>query len=119
MAACQLPYHGRRKTVAWAIDRGRRRGLDFFSLLSDSDQAKFAALFARLGDEGQIFSHEKFRNEGNGIYCFKISGQRMACFMTGTAVYITHGFIKGPDRTQREEVRKAERIRARHQQGES
>lgn len=84
-----------------------------------SDQAKFAALFARLAEEGQIFNNEKFRNEGNGIYCFKISGRRMPCFMAGSDVYITHGFIKGPDRVQREEMRRAERIRASHQKGGS
>ena len=117
MASFLLPYRGRRKTVDWALDQGRRRGLDFYSLLSDADQAKFAALFVRLADEGQIFNQEKFRNEGSGIYCFKIAGQRLACFFEGNGVYITHGFGKGSIRVHGVEMKRAQRIRTSHEQG--
>lgn len=90
------------------------RGKDYFDDLTTADQAKIWALIERMGDTGEIRNVEKFRHEGDGLYCFKSFKRRLMCFLDGNDVVITHGFTKKRDRLDKRELDRAKRIREHH-----
>lgn len=95
----------------WAQDGRRFRGKKYLDGLPDRERAKVEALLERMGDRGEIRNVEHFRNEGDGIYCFKRYQQRLPCFFDGRDVVITHGFTKKQDALSAGELARAKRIR--------
>ncbi len=75
---------------------------------SGADAKKFAHLLMMLGDTGSIRNEQKFRNEGDKIYCFKPQPHRFLCFFFEKGkIIITNAFIK-----KQQKLPKAERERA-------
>jgi hypothetical protein len=108
-----LAYAGQVKTVIWAADAsGRRHGQEYFDDLPDKERAKIEALLHWMGDRGEIRNKEKFRPEGDGVFCFKSGLHRLPCFFDGKNVVITHGFHKRHPKMPSEERVRAVRIRA-------
>lgn len=102
------------RVVSYAlVSGGNAPGLDFFRGLDIRDQMKMLKLFEMLGERGSIFNKEKFKAiEGTKFYEFKSKQIRMPCYQGGLIWIVTHGFIKKTDKIDREEIRRAERIRA-------
>ncbi len=76
-------------------------------------QAKFAALFAWLGDQGRIWNERKFKHltGSERIFEFKADNGRILCFFfVGKRVILTHGFRKQGDKTPKGEIERAEAI---------
>ena len=89
-------------------------GSEYLETLSESGQNKFEAILERLAEVGHISNTEKFNSEGDGIWFIKIHGHRLACFKhVGDWIVITSGFKKDPkDKTRKQQVERAARIRA-------
>lgn len=75
---------------------------------SGVDAKKFAHLLMMMGDIGGIRNEQKFRNEGDKIYCFKPQPHRFLCFFIEKGkVIITNAFMK-----KQQKLPKAEKERA-------
>ena len=77
-------------------------------------QAKFAALFAWLGDQGRIWNERKFKHltGSEQIFEFKAEDGRILCFFFfGKRVVLTHGFRKQGDKTPKGEIERAEAMK--------
>lgn len=76
-----IAYEGKEYIIEWYFnDNGKSESLAYFKALSDDRQKKLARLFLLLGESGKIFNLEKFRYEGDQIYVFKSSPDRLFCF---------------------------------------
>ena len=76
-----------------------------------SVQQKFAALFARMGDQGKIWNEQKFKHltETEQIFEFKVDDGRILCFFFfGKRLILTHGFQKKGDKTPKREIERAQ-----------
>lgn len=105
-------YAGKAKRIVWYVDKGgTANGKEFYDTLSTADQVKFEAPFRYLGDHGRITNKEKWRHEGDGIWALKIFKQRLAAFIDGDIVVITHGYIKKRDAIPPGELQRARRLR--------
>ncbi|MEW6234081.1 MAG: type II toxin-antitoxin system RelE/ParE family toxin [Candidatus Omnitrophota bacterium] len=104
-----IAYKGPCYTVEWYHDdRGRNEVLEYFNDLSVERQRKFMVLIRRIGDAGKIFDKTKFRNEGDGIYAFKLHPDRFLCFFfSGRKIIITNAFEKKTDKLPMSEKQKA------------
>jgi len=81
---------------------------------SASMQAKFAALFTWLGDQGRISNERKFKHltDSNQIFELKADDERILCFFfSGQRVILTHGFRKKGNKTPKSEIERAERLK--------
>src|SRR5664279_2897330 len=86
---------GASRRLVWGADSsGRLRARAYFEKLEDRERAKFEALFRRLASTGEIKNKEQFVKEGNGIFCFKRHGMRIACFFDDRDVVLIYGFGK-------------------------
>ena len=82
--------------------------------LNTKHQAKFAALFERLGDIGKIYNEQKFKHltESEQIFEFKVDNKRvLSFFFVGRRVILTHGFEKKSQKTPRNEITRAEKLK--------
>lgn len=76
-----------------------------------SHQQKFAALFARMEDQGKIWNERKFKHlaETDQIFEFTVEADRFLCFfIVGRRLILTHGFRKAGDKTPKGEIARAE-----------
>lgn len=88
--------------LVWGADTaGRRRGEQFYDQLDDTDRISFDVLFDRMAATGRITNDTKFKNEGKGLWVFKIPRKRLACFYAGHALVLIDGFTKKTDRDSR------------------
>ena len=81
---------------------------------SDAMQAKFAALFAWMGDHGRIVNERKFKHltGSDQIFEFKTGDGRILCFFFfGRRIILTHGFRKKGDKTPKGEIERAETLK--------
>ncbi len=77
-------------------------------------QAKFAALFAWMGDHGRINNERKFKHltDSDQIFEFKAGQGRVLCFFfVGQRIILTHGFKKKGDNTPPREIERAEGLK--------
>lgn len=87
---------------------------EWLESLSQSQQAKFAALFAWMGDQGRIANERKFKHltGSDQIFEFKADDGRILCFFfSGRRIILTHGFRKKGDKTPKGEIERAEGIK--------
>ena len=88
--------------------------IEFLEKQPQSKQAKFAALFARIGDHGKIMNEQKFKHLSNTsqLFEFKVSDKRvLSFFVVGKRLILSHGFTKKKDKTPRSEIMRAELIK--------
>jgi hypothetical protein len=114
-----VAVRGRRLTVEWAVDnRGRTPALEFFKSLSRADRQKVIALFKRLADAGDIASREHFKclgRSGEGLWEFKRFQIRfLGDYRSGGRFLVAHRVVKKKDALDPEEIRRAVRILAEH-----
>lgn len=87
---------------------------DWLETQSDALQAKFAALFAWMGDQGRISNERKFKHltDSDQIFEFKADDGRILCFFFyGRRIILTHGFRKKGDKTPKGEIGRAEALK--------
>lgn len=91
-----VAYKGKEFTIEWYFDsQGKSIALNYFEKLSKDRKKKLVHLFYVLGDVGKIFNEEKFRYEGDQIYAFKTSPDRLlSFFFDGSKVVITNAYEK-------------------------
>lgn len=107
-----VAYSGTRLRVVFAVcTDGSSPAKGFFEQLAQSDQAKLLAMFRMLGETGQLRNREKFKKILGPLFEFKSFQIRMPCFFDGSAVVITHGFVKKQNSIPNSEIEKAERIK--------
>ncbi len=90
---------------------------DYFECCDDVTQASLLFLVKRIADTGRIYDETKFRIEDrqNKIYCFKPKKERFFCFFfTGKKIIITSAYTKKRQKFDRNELRKAIRIRNKY-----
>jgi mRNA-degrading endonuclease RelE of RelBE toxin-antitoxin system len=105
---------GSQRPILWGADaRGRYHGKDYYDELSETEQAKVAALAQRMADHGRIHNQTRFTKETETLYCFKSGQHRFPCFFDEGNVVILAGFRKKTDWDKRlkRELKKAERHR--------
>lgn len=81
---------------------------------SEALQAKFAALFAWMGEQGRIANERKFKHltASDQIFEFKADNGRILCFFFfGKRIILTHGFLKKGDKTPKGEIARAETLK--------
>lgn len=79
--------------------------------LSRGSEQKFAALFVRMGETGQIWNDRtcKHVTETDQLFEFKVDANRIPCFFfIGRRLILTHGFRKSGDKTPTREMERAE-----------
>ena len=108
-----LIYVGEKFSLEWYYDKnGKSIGYEYFEKTTREQKRKFFILAKRMGDFGQIFDINKFRNEGDGIYAFKPQPDRYLSFFTdGKKVIITNGFTKKSDKLPESEKKLAIKYR--------
>ncbi len=96
-------------TIEWYIDHnGYSQAFDYFEKLSEIQQDKILALFKVMANMGKIWNETKFRNEGDGVYAFKIDQDRFLCFFfRGGKIIITNAFTKKSQKMPTKEKNKA------------
>ncbi len=106
-------YKGKFFTLEWYFNsRGKSAVLEYFNELSLDRKKKLLKLIETMGDVGQIFNKEKFRNEGDQIYAFKPVPDRFLCFFVkGSKIIITNAFEKKTDKLSPTEKDKALKFR--------
>jgi hypothetical protein len=76
-----LVFEGKVFDIEWYFtEREESQAKEYFEELEDGQQNKAMNLFKLMGNIGKILNKEKFRNEGSGIYAFKIKQDRFLCF---------------------------------------
>jgi len=85
--------------------------------LNKKARGHFTKLFERMCDHGKIEDGTKFKRLHGDIWEFKSNThkRRITCFIEKNAIYLVHIFKKKEDKTPRQEVHFAERIRDEHQ----
>jgi hypothetical protein len=104
-----IAYEGEVFTIEWYFGpTGKSQALAYYESLSFAEKAKLEFLFRMLGDTGKIRSIEKFRDEGDQIYAFKLQPQRFLCFFyRGSKIIVTNAFEKKQDKMPPREKEKA------------
>jgi len=118
----EIPDHlvvlrGSSRTIAYAQDAaGRCPARDFLESRScpDKDKRALSHAFNCLASEGFIRNDTRFKKERDQIWCFKSYQIRIAAFQHGATWFLTHGFVKQRDRVLKQELDRADRIRAEH-----
>ena len=107
---------GPMKTVVAAVRSNEKSpARDFLESLWQRDRpafTKFRALFEKIAKTGLIRNTTQFRKEEGDIWSFKHGQCRIACFQDGRCWVLTHGFEKKRGRWRKEDLKKAENIRA-------
>jgi phage-related protein len=108
-------YRGRRLDVYYLVDGTRAYARDFvYGELTRSEQSQVVALVQRIADQGDLDNMEQFRqlHGYSNLYEFKRFSVRLMCFFDGRGrIVLTHGFKKKTDRTPRQEIDRALRLR--------
>jgi hypothetical protein len=108
----RVAHAGKLGRVLWLADRsGDFLGQEYYNGLDRVDRAKFRARFERLTEFGRITNQEHFNNEEDGIWCFKASAHRLACFLDQSDAIVTHGFRKQSQKMPPTQKARAVRLR--------
>lgn len=111
----RLVYQGAELTVEFYVRlSGEALAEEWLESMPGSVQQKFAALFAWIGDHGRINNETKFKHLSgtDQIFEFKASGGRILCFfVVGKRLVLTHGFKKKSDKTPKNEIEMAEKLK--------
>lgn len=104
-----IAYEGPEYIIEWHCDENQKsQPLEYFEKLDNNSKRKVLNLFRLMGEMGQVHNIEKFRNEGDGIYAFKIHPSRFLCFFyTGKRIIITNAFTKKTQKMPKKEKDKA------------
>lgn len=104
-----LVFEGKVFDIEWYFtEREESQAKEYFEELEGGQQDKAMNLFQLMGNVGKILNKEKFRNEGNHIYAFKIKPDRFLCFFAeDKRVIITNGFTKKTDKLPKNEKERA------------
>ena len=105
----KIAFKGKKYTIEWFINRnGNSQAFEYFENSTEKEQDKAIALFKFMANIGMIYNIEKFRNEGDGIYAFKISQSRYLCFFfRGGKIIITNAYTKKSTKIPPKEKQKA------------
>ena len=105
---------GRKCNVEWALDAsGRMPAQEYYSELTENEQAKFLAVAKRLA-EGETLNLEKFRKlKGLSLFEIKFGPHRfLGDFRRGGRFLIAHGARKPGPKLHASDFKIAERIMA-------
>lgn len=104
-----IAYAGEKFTIEWYFDaKDKSQPLEYFEDITESQQDKFLFLLKTMGDIGKVNNKEKFRNEGDGIYAFKVHPDRYLCFFfKDQKIIITNAFAKKQKKLPKKEKNKA------------
>jgi phage-related protein len=102
-------FKGIKFSIEWYVDhRGYSQPFEYFEKSSKLQQDKTLALFEFMANHGRIFNREKFNNEGDDIYAFKINQDRYICFFfKGGKIVVTNAFIKKSQKMPSKEKERA------------
>ncbi len=105
-------FKGIKFTIEWFVDhKGYSQPFEYFDKSSKLQQDKTTALFKYMANHGKIFNREKFNNEDDDIYAFKINQDRYLCFFfKGGKIIVTNAFIKKSQKIPPREKERALRI---------
>ena len=98
---------------AWRPSLQKSLVVEWLEKQSQKDQAKFSALFVRMGNQGKIYNEQKFKHlTDTQLYEFKVDDKRiLSFFVWDRRIILTHGFAKKSKKTPRNEILRAEIIR--------
>lgn len=105
-----IAYHGKIYQIEFYCEKNGKCQPKEYMLekFSGVEVKKFAHLLMMMGDTGRIRNQQKFRNEGDKIYCFKPQPHRFLCFFVeGGKIIITNAFMK-----KQQKLPRTEKIRA-------
>jgi phage-related protein len=111
----KIAFVGVGARIVWA---GSHRFLaeDYLNGLEIQAKSRAEALFKKMAAEGKIWNEEKFRHEGDGIYCFKPQGHRFPSFRDGNDYVVTHGFKKQSGKMPQNEMDRAKEARRQYKE---
>jgi hypothetical protein len=112
-----VAYPGSRFTIEYAVLKdGSVPGREFLAGQDSRWRAQLLRLYELMGDSGSIRNPEKFSKLEGDFFEFKAYQIRMIFyFRRDRRVVITHGCIKKRDRINREELRRAARIKEEYE----
>jgi len=107
-----VAYLGSCRVVVFATCKdGSCPARTFFDDAPEKVRRRFAVLFKRIGDTGQISNREQFKSIGPNLFEFKCHRYRLFCvFLKDREVLLTHGCEKKKDRLDSTELDRARRI---------
>jgi phage-related protein len=108
-----------RMTVLAVVRNGTCLAVDYLKSLQDPQRKKVLALLSRTASRGSPPpNREKFDKLEGPLNEFKSFQVRFPCFYDGPGrIVITHGFTKKRNRTPKEEIERALRLRAEYLDG--
>jgi len=100
-------------TVFVIVINGRCPAREYLEALQENEEKKVWALLKRSATQGKPPPNpERFDQLEGPLYEFKSHQHRLPCFHDGQGrIVITHGFRKKKDRTRRQEIDRAARLR--------
>jgi hypothetical protein len=111
----RIEYAGIKRTVECLIlADGSCPSGSFLDSLDKKDRRKMDALFAMIGDLGEIRNRERFKRlvGSDGIFAFKSYQIRIPCFFAPDGrVILAFGIIKKSDKWKPTEIQRAEEYR--------
>ena len=111
----RIVYQGSIFTIEFYVKHsGEAMAEGWLESQSEAMQAKFAALFAWMGDHGRIANERKFKHltASDQIFEFKAEDGRILCFFFyGKRIILTHRFRKKGDKTPKGEIARAETLK--------
>lgn len=104
-----IAYSGTKFTIEWYYNSlYKSQAKDYYEELEEIKQDKIIYLFKLMANTGYIHNIEKFRNEENQIYAFKLSYDRFLCFFfAGSKIIVTNAFEKKTNKLPSREKTKA------------
>lgn len=116
----KLVYEGAEFKIEFYVRlSGETLAEDWLESMPKSIQQKFAALFAWIGNHGRIRNETKFKHltGTEQIFEFKANDNRILCFFfIGKRLILTHGFKKKSDKTPKNEIEMAEKLKVEFQE---
>ncbi len=108
---------GSLRTIGFARDAaGKAHARDFMEGECPSkDRDRLRRRFLTIAEYGErAGTQQTFKHERGSIHAFKSDQARVAAFRTGDTWLLTHGFLKKSGTWPRNQLLRAERIRAEH-----
>lgn len=113
--AVKLLYKGEKYSLFIFDPDQNDKLMNFSKGLEKSDREKVIKLLQRSADKGPPNNTEKFRYEGDGIYCFKSYQVRITCFYDkDQLIILDHGFFKKQDNMPKKEKDLAMKAKERY-----
>ena len=105
-------YRGAKYTVECAVQmNGTSPSLDFLNSLSVEKKVKILRIIKRFADIGAITNEQLFKKVEGGLWEFKNYQTRFMMYHCGSgAIALTHGFTKKSQKTDKKEIKRANKI---------